>query len=226
MVLPSSFAGRAGGISDISEAMAIETKICGVNSVAALDAAVAGGADMIGLNFYPPSPRYLTPEQAAALARRMPPGLLKVALLVEPDDATLEGILAQVPLDMLQLHGAETPHRTAEIRGRFGLPVMKAVKIAEAGDFKAAEPYLSMADRLLFDAKAPKHMTDALPGGNAVAFDWRLLAGRSWPRPWMLSGGLDPGNLAEAVEISGARAVDVSKSPQKIAAFLETARGL
>ena len=215
--------------------MAVETKICGVNSVAALEAATAGGADMIGLQFYPPSPRYLPPEQAAALARQVPQGMVKVALLVEPDDATLESILALVPLDMIQLHGAETPRRVAEIRGRFDLPVMKAIKVAVAEDFDSVAPYLQVADRLLFDAKPPKHMTGALPGGNAVSFDWRLLAGRSWAKPWMLSGGLDPDNLAEAVNISGARAVDVSsgvedqpgaKSPEKIADFLAKARAL
>ncbi len=215
--------------------MAIETKICGVNSVAALEAATAGRADMIGLNFYPPSPRYLPPEQAATLARRVPPGMVKVAVLVEPDDAILESILAQVPLDMIQLHGAETPRRVAEIRSRVGLPVMKAIKVAVAADFDAVEPYLQVADRLLFDAKPPKHMTNALPGGNAVTFDWRLLAGRTWRRPWMLSGGLDLDNLVEAVEISGTRAVDVSsgvedrpgiKDPARIVAFLETARTL
>ncbi len=215
--------------------MAVESKICGVNSLAALEAAIAGRADMIGLNFYPPSPRYLPPEQAAALARRVPPGMVKVAVLVEPDDATLETILAQVPLDMIQLSGAETPRRVDEIRGRFGLPVMKAIKVAVAEDFDAVEPYLQVADRLLFDAKPPKHMTDAMPGGNAVSFDWRLLAGRSWSKPWMLSGGLDPENLVEAVAISGARAVDVSsgvedkpgaKNPGKIADFLAKARAL
>lgn len=215
--------------------MAIETKICGINTTAALQAAVAGGADMIGLVFYPRSPRSPGLEGAAALASRVPPGVAKVALVVDPDDETLDRITARMQFDMIQLHGTETPHRVAEIRGRLALPVMKAVKIATAEDVGAAEPYLAVADRLLFDAKPPKHMTEALPGGNAVSFDWRLLTGRTWSRPWMLSGGLDAENLAEAVGLSGARAVDVSsgvedgpgvKSAAKITAFLETARAL
>jgi len=215
--------------------MAIEIKICGIDSAAALDAAAQGGADMVGLMFYEPSPRYVGLDQAAALAARVPAGMTKVAVVVDPDDAELERIVRRVPLDMIQLHGGETPRRVAEIRARFELPVMKVIKIAVAEDFEAATPYLDAADRLLFEAKPPKHMTEALPGGNAISFDWRLLAGRTWPKLWMLSGGLDPENLADAVRIAGARAVDVSsgvedrpgvKSPARIAAFLELARGL
>jgi len=215
--------------------MAIETKICGISTAEAMDAAVAGAAAMVGLVFYPPSPRYVTPERAAALAARVPPGVAKVGLLVDPDDALIAQVLARVPLDMLQLHGSETPRRVADIRGQAQRPVMKAIKVATAEDLAAAEAYAAVAERLLFDAKPPKHMTDALPGGNALAFDWRLLAGRSWTRPWMLSGGLDAENLAEAVAISGALAVDVSsgvedkpgaKNPDKIAAFLAKAKAL
>ena len=215
--------------------MAIEVKICGINTVEAMAAATGGGAGLVGLVFYPLSPRYVGPAEAAALAARVPPGIARVGLFVDPDDATLSTVLEQVPIELIQLHGSEAPGRVAAISGQFGRPVMKAIKVAEPEDLKAASRYLEVADRLLFDAKPPKHMTDALPGGNAVTFDWRLLAGRTWRRPWMLSGGLDPGNLAEAVEISGARAVDVSsgvedrpgvKDPAKIAAFLETARAL
>ncbi len=215
--------------------MAIETKICGIDSPAALDAAADGGADLVGLMFYPPSPRYVGLDQAAALAARVPAGITKVAVVVDPDDAELEQIIRRMPLDMIQLHGGESPRRAAEIRARFRLPVMKTIKIAAAEDFGAATPYLDVADRLLFEAKPPKHMTEALPGGNAVSFDWRLLAGRTWPKPWMLAGGLDPENLVEAVAIAGARAVDVSsgvedrpgvKSPARIAAFLDAARAL
>ncbi len=190
--------------------MAIEAKICGIDSAAALEAAVAGGAALVGFMFYPHTPRYVAPERAAALAARVPSRIGKVGVFVEPDDENLEAILRQVPLDIIQLHGAEAPRRLAEIRGRFGRPVMKAIKVASAEDLQAAEPYLEVADRLLFDAKPPRGMTEAMPGGNAVSFDWRILAGRTWARPWMLSGGLDPDNLKEAVEISGARAVDVS----------------
>ena len=209
--------------------MAIETKICGIDSAAALDAAAKGGADMVGLNFYEPSPRYVGLDQAAALAARVPAGITKVAVVVDPDDAKLEQIIRRVALDMIQLHGGESPRRAAEIRARFELPVMKVIKIAVAEDFGSANPFIDVADRLLFDAKPPKHMTEALPGGNAVSFDWRLLAGHDWPLPWILSGGLNSDNVAESICITGARAVDVSsgverrpglKDPARIAAFL------
>ncbi len=215
--------------------MSVEVKICGVNSPAALAAAVEGGADYLGFNFYPPSPRYVTPEAAREIGSRAPESVTKVGVVVDLDDAALAAILARAPLDMLQLHGRESPERVAEIRARFGLPVMKTVRIAGADDVAAAEAYCSAADRLLFDAKPPKDMTGALPGGNALALDWRLLAGKAWPIPWLLAGGLDAENLAEAVRTSGARALDVSsgvedapgrKSPDKIRAFLTAAKGL
>jgi phosphoribosylanthranilate isomerase len=214
--------------------MSIEVKICGVNAPAALAAAIAGGADYVGFVFYPRSPRYVTPQAAHGLAAQAPARLTKVGLAVDLDDAELAAILAAVPLDMLQLHGGESPARVAQIKARFGLPVMKAVKIAGAEDLAAAETYFRVADRLLFDAKPPKEMTGALPGGNALAFDWQLLAGKTWPLPWMLSGGLDADNLAEAIATSGARALDVSsgvedrpglKNPDKIRAFLAAAKG-
>jgi phosphoribosylanthranilate isomerase len=214
--------------------MVVRAKICGINSRASLDAAIAGGAGFVGFNFYPPSPRALTPEAAAALAGAVPPVVAKVGLLVDEPDERIAEILARVALDMLQLHGKETPARVDDIRRRFGLPVMKAVKIAEAADLAVADRYVGHADWLLFDAKPPPQMTGALPGGNALSFDWQLLAGRSWPSPWMLSGGLTRDNLGEAVRISGTRVVDVSsgvesqpgqKDPEKIAAFLgEAAR--
>ena len=215
--------------------MSIEVKICGINTPEALRAAVEGGADYVGLNFYPPSPRSVTLEQAAALAAAAPPGVGKVGVFVDVDDETIAGTLAAVGLDMLQLHGAESPARVSEIRARFGLPVMKVVKIAGEDDVAGAEGYCAAAERLLFDAKPPKDMKGALPGGNALAFDWELLAGRSWPLPWMLSGGLEAANLAEAVRISGARALDVSsgvedkpgvKNPDKIRAFIAAAKAL
>lgn len=214
--------------------MSIEVKICGVNTPAALRATVEAGADYVGLNFYPPSPRAVTPDQAAALTAAAPPRLCKVGLFVDVEDETIAKTLAAVGLDMLQLHGGESPARVAEIRARFGLPVMKVVKIAGAAEVAAAEAYFRVADRLLFDAKPPKEMTQALPGGNALTFDWQLLAGKTWPIPWMLSGGLEAANVAEAARISGARAVDVSsgiedrpglKNPDKIRAFLAAAKG-
>ena len=215
--------------------MSVRAKICGVNSRAALDAAIAGGAGFVGFVFYPPSPRALTAEAAAVLAAAVPSVIAKVGLLVDEPDERIADILARVSLDMLQLHGKETPARVDDIRRRFGLPVMKVVKIAEAADLAAGDRYVGHADWLLFDAKPPPQMTGALPGGNALSFDWQLLAGRSWPSPWMLSGGLTPDNLAEAVRISGARVVDVSsgvesqpgvKDPEKIAAFLAQASRL
>jgi phosphoribosylanthranilate isomerase len=177
----------------------------------------------------------LAPQAAATLAARVPAGIQRVGLVVDEGDDRIAEILAAAPLDMLQLHGDETPERVAAIRQRFGKPVMKAVAIAEAADLVRAARYVAVADRLLFDAKLPAAMAGAPPGGNALAFDWRLIAGRDWPLPWMLAGGLNAGNLAAAVRISGARRVDVSsgvedrpgvKSPQKITAFLALAAGL
>jgi phosphoribosylanthranilate isomerase len=215
--------------------MTVEAKICGINSPEAMRAAVDGGAAFVGLVFYPPSPRSLTPERAAELAALAPAPVLKVGLVVDMDDAGIERILAAVPLDLLQLHGSETPERVRAIRARTGVATMKAIKVATEDDVAAAERYVGVADRLLFDAKAPPEMTGALPGGNALMFDWQLLGGRRWPCPWMLSGGLDATNVAEAVRISGAAAVDVSsgvetrpgvKDPARIRAFLETVHRL
>ncbi len=212
--------------------MPIETKICGLRDPAAVDAAVQGGAALVGFVFHAKSPRNLAPQAAAILAARVPAGIQRVGLVVDEGDDRIAEILAAAPLDMLQLHGDETPERVAAIKQRFGKPVMKAVAIAEAADLDRAARYLGVADRLLFDAKPPASMAGAPPGGNALAFDWRLIAGRNWPLPWMLAGGLNAGNLAEAVRISGARRVDVSsgvedrpgvKNPQKIAAFLALA---
>ncbi len=214
--------------------MSVEVKICGVNAPEAVAAVVEGGADYLGFAFYLRSPRYVTPAAAHELAAQAPARVVKVGLAVDLDDAALAAILEAVPLDLWQLHGGESPARVAQIKERFGLPVMKVVRIAGPADVTAAEAYLRVADRLLFDAKPPKEMTDALPGGNALAFDWQLLAGRSWPVPWMLAGGLDPENVAEAIRVSGARTVDVSsgvedrpglKNPDKIRAFLAAARG-
>ena len=210
--------------------MRIEAKICGIRTVEAARAAVAGGAAFVGFVFYPPSPRAATPEGAARIAADLPPGLGKVAVTVNADDEARGTILKAYDFDLLQLHGKESPARVAEVRRRFGRPVMKAIPVAGAEDLGRAGDYLPVADRLLFDAKPPKDMKGALPGGNALSFDWTLLAGRDWPKPWFLSGGLDAGNLAEALRVTRAPAVDVSsgvedkpgrKSPEKIAAFLQ-----
>lgn len=209
--------------------MAVASKICGVSDRAAIDAAVAGGAAYVGFVFFPRSPRNVTPEQAAALVPLVPDGVEAVALAVDPDDALVDAIGAIPGITMFQLHGNESPDRVAEIRARTGRRAMKAVKVSEEADLDAADAYFEAADMLLFDAKTPADMKNALPGGNAVSFDWTILAGRDWPLPWMLSGGLDPDNVAEAIRISGAPAVDVSsgvesapgdKDPARIDAFL------
>lgn len=214
--------------------MALETKICGIRSPDALAAAVSGGARYVGLVFYPPSPRALGPVEAAALARHVPTGMRTVGLFVEPDDELLDRVLGQVPLDMIQLHGDETPGRIAEIKGAVSAPVMKAIRVASEADLVSVPDYEAVADMLLFDAKPPPVVT-ALPGGNGVPFDWTILAGRSWSRPWMLSGGLTADNLAESVRVTGATILDVSsgvedrpghKDPALIDAFLARAAAL
>lgn len=186
----------------------IRVKICGLTDASGLRAAVDAGAAYVGLVFFANSPRNLSYDQAAALAVTLPAGLCKVALTVDASDAALEQMLAHVPLDMLQLHGTESPARVAEIRDRFGLPVMKAVGVRDESDLSALADYMRVADQILVDAKPPKDAV--LPGGNGLAFDWRLIAGRRWPVPWMLAGGLTPQNVAEAVRMTGARQVDVS----------------
>ena len=212
--------------------MSVQAKICGLSSVEALDAAIRGGARFVGFVFYPASRRHVTPERAASLAALVPERVTRVGLFVDPTDAQLAGVLERVPLDLLQLHGSENPRRVAEIKARFGKPVMKAIPIAAPEDPEAATPYLDVADWLLFDAKPPRGDPKALPGGNGLAFDWQLLGGRSWSKPWMLSGGLTARNLAEAVATTHTRAVDVSSGVEnhpgvkdlgKIAEFLAKA---
>lgn len=210
-------------------------KICGLNDRPGLDAALAGGADMIGLVFFPPSPRAVTPASAAALAAAVPRatrgGPLRVGLFVDALEEAIAAALAALPLDILQLHGEETPDRCAALRARFGLPVMKALGIATADDLRLLDAYAPAVDRFLLDAKPAPGA--ALPGGNAASFDWSLLAGRAVPRPWLLAGGLTPANVAAAVRATGAPGVDVSsgveasrgvKDPARIAAFIAAAR--
>ena len=211
--------------------MAVEVKICGITDEEAMDAAIEAGADYVGLVFFAKSPRNVDPDRAAELVEFTPGDVTKVGLFVDPDDAALDAVLTRVRLDLLQLHGHETPERVEAIRLEYGLPVMKVLSVAEATDLDAALAYQAVADRLLFDAKPPKGAL--LPGGNAVSFDWSILTGRKWGLPWMLAGGLTPANVAEAVRISGAMAVDVSsgvesapgvKDPEKIRAFIEAVR--
>lgn len=207
-------------------------KICGVNDAAAMDAAVAAGADLVGFVFFPPSPRAVAPGTAAELSSRHAGGPVRTGLFVDPADDEIAAVLAAVPLGLIQLHGAEDPARCAAIRARFGLPVMKALGVATPEDLDAAEAFAPFVDEFLLDAKPPPDA--ALPGGNAAAFDWSLTAGRRIPRPWLLAGGLTPANVAEAIRTSGAPGVDVSsgverargvKDPALIRAFVAAARG-
>lgn len=186
----------------------IGVKICGLRDAAMVAAAAKAGAAFIGLMFFAKSPRNVSFDQARDLALKVPLGIAKVAVLVDPDDATLDALLAQVPIDMLQLHGHETPARVIAIKARFGLPVMKVVGVADTADLAALDEYARVADQLLIETKPAKDA--ALPGGNGLPFDWRLIAGRRWPVPWMLAGGLTAANVAEAIRLTGARQVDVS----------------
>jgi phosphoribosylanthranilate isomerase len=211
--------------------MNIRVKICGLREADHVAAAVNAGAAYVGFNFFAKSPRSLTPAVAAALAVDVPPGVAKVVLVVDADDAELDAIAGAVPLDMLQLHGHETPERVRAIRARYGLPVMKVVGVSDDADLLQIAAYEAVADQILIDAKPPKGAV--LPGGNGVAFDWRLIAGRHWTKPWMLAGGLTAANVAEAVRLTGARQVDVAsgvesapgvKDAAMIAAFVKAAQ--
>ncbi len=213
--------------------MTVDVKICGLTDATAVAAAVEGGAAMCGFVFFSASPRNLTPGAAAALTARVPDGIVKVGLVVDADDGLLADIVATAGIGMLQLHGTESPERTADIRRRFGMPVMKVLAIQGPDDIAAARAYEGVAERLMFDAKPPEGATR--PGGNARAFDWGLLQGQSWSRPWLLAGGLTAENLGLAVKTSGATAVDVSsgvedapgrKNPDKIRRFLAAAADL
>ncbi len=156
------------------------------------------------------------------MAFAAPPGLAKVALTVDADDAALDAIVEGVPLDMLQLHGHESPDRVAAVRARYGLPVMKAVGVADESDLAAVLDYSLVADQILIDAKPPKGAV--LPGGNGLSFDWRLVAQRRWLRPWMLAGGLTPDNVAEAIRLTNARQVDVSSGVEAAPGVKDRAR--
>jgi phosphoribosylanthranilate isomerase len=212
----------------------VAAKICGLSSEPAVSAAVNGGAAYLGFVFYPPSPRAVSATDVARLCAAVPAGIARVGLVVDADDKTIAEILAAAPIDVLQFHGGESPERVTEAKQRFGRKVIKAVPIAGPDDLRRAEEYQDAADFLLFDARPPAR-PGALPGGNGLTFDWRLIAGRKWRRPWLLSGGLDAALLPEAVRISGAACVDVSsgvetrpgvKDPAKIRMFLDTARAL
>lgn len=194
--------------------MSVQVKICGIKTVSALDAVLASGADYFGLVFYPPSPRSIEPSSARTLIDHAGGRAKAVALLVDPSDALLTSVLTVVQPDLVQLHGGETPDRVAAIRLMFGRPVIKAIKVGSAGDAEAAGAY-GQADFILFDAKPPPDLPAPLPGGNGYAFDWRLLAGATRPGRFILSGGLDAGNVAAAIKETGASIVDVSSGVER-----------
>ncbi len=211
--------------------MSLLVKICGLKTPEALDVALESGADLVGFVFFAPSPRHLALAAARTLGERVKARAGKVALSVDADDETLRSVVEALKPDMLQLHGKETPERVTTLRARFGLPVMKAVPIAERKDLARIDVYKKVADRLIFDARAPQDATR--PGGLGTPFDWTLLKGIDPGIPYMLSGGLDAGNVAEALRITRAPGVDVSsgvegalgeKDPDKIRAFIRAAR--
>jgi phosphoribosylanthranilate isomerase len=196
--------------------MPVRVKICGLKEVRHVVAAAEAGVAYIGFNHIPKSPRYLEIESIRTLAGEVPFGIAKVVLVLDPTDEVIDRLTERVPFDILQLHGHESPDRVAEIRANIGLPVIKAHGVRDATDMEALGPYFDVADQILVDAKATP---GALPGGNGVPFDWRLVANRRWPKPWMLAGGLTPSNVAEAIALTGATQVDVSSG-------VETAPGV
>ncbi|MFN3231416.1 MAG: phosphoribosylanthranilate isomerase [Alphaproteobacteria bacterium] len=214
--------------------MTVNVKICGITDKEALLAAEAAGASHIGLMFYAPSPRAVDLALARDLAARVPAGIMRVGVFVDPEDALLDTTLEAVPLDYVQLHGSESRERVAEIKRRTGKPIIKAVPVANSTDVQIAHTFEGVADFLLFDAKPPKSRPNSLPGGTGLSFDWRLLSDEVWPVPWFLAGGLTAENVSVAIMKTGARFVDVSsgvedepgkKNPDKIRAFVEAAQG-
>ncbi|MFZ5716547.1 MAG: phosphoribosylanthranilate isomerase [Bradyrhizobium sp.] len=211
--------------------MSLLVKICGLSTLETLDVALDAGADMVGLVFFPPSPRHLSLELGRELGRQVKGRALKVALTVDADDATLDNIMDALSPDVLQLHGKESVARLRDIKQRFGRPVMKVVPVATAADLAVLPGYAAVADRILFDARAPKDATR--PGGLGEPFDWHLLEKLDLKLPYMVSGGLRADNLAEALRVTRARGVDVSsgvesapgvKDPEMIKAFIRAAR--
>ena len=211
--------------------MSLIVKICGLSTRETLDVALQAGADMVGFVFFPPSPRHISLEAARELGRQAKGRAVKVALTVDADDATLAGVVEALQPDLLQLHGRETPARMSDIKQKFGLPVMKALPVETSADLAVLPGYRDVADRILFDARAPKDATR--PGGLGAVFDWHLLENLDLQIPFMVSGGLHAGNVAEAVRVTRAGGVDVSsgveratgiKDPEMIRAFIRAAR--
>ncbi|MBL4803185.1 MAG: phosphoribosylanthranilate isomerase [Emcibacter sp.] len=215
--------------------MTIKVKICGLSTVQSVRAATEAGASHLGFVFFEKSPRNVTPEKVAELAADIPSSILKTGVFVNPDNQQLQRILNIAPLNLIQLHGNESPERVQEIKKYFGLPVMKAIAISDTNDIALAKTYENSADMLLFDAKPTASLKDALPGGNGLSFDWQLIKGTDWQIPWMLSGGLDALNIRQAITISGAEIVDISsgienqpgeKSIAKIKAFISKVKNI
>ena len=209
----------------------VRVKICGLKRLADVTASVAHGAAYLGFNFFPRSPRYVDIPDAAALAVDVPDGVAKVALVVDADDDMLDALVGAMPVDILQLHGKEPPERVLAIKARYGLPVMKVVGVATADDLPHLDTYMRVADQILVDAKPPPGADR--PGGNAVSFDWNLIAGRRWSVPWMLAGGLTAQNVSDGIAKTGASQVDVAsgvetapgiKDAQMIADFIAAAK--
>ncbi|HIP08521.1 MAG TPA: phosphoribosylanthranilate isomerase [Rhodospirillales bacterium] len=196
--------------------MTVEVKICGLDRPETVDGAVNAGAEMLGFVFYPPSPRNLTASAASRLTNRVPASVKRVGLFVDPTDEMITTVLSQNVLDLIQLHGNEPPERVTEIKGFTSLEVIKVLKISDFYDLRYVSIYQGVADWLMFDALAPKDMKGALPGGNALSFDWNILARANIPTPWILAGGLNLENVKEAMSTSGAKVVDVSSGVEKL----------
>lgn len=218
--------------SDDARTQGVRVKICGVTSAADARMVADAGADYLGMIFVSRSPRAITVDDGRVIAAAVPAGIQRVALTVDADDELISAV-SRIGVDWIQMHGTEAPERVAEVRASTGLRVMKAVGVRDAGDLELIDTYAPVADQILVDAKPPKGA--AVPGGHGVTFDWRLIADRSWSTPWMLAGGLAPGNVAEAVGLTNASQVDVAsgteaapgvKDPELVRAFITAAKGV
>lgn len=212
--------------------MPFQTKICGIKTLEALNAAVKGGARFVGFVFFPKSPRHVSIDTAKELSLMLPTGVRSVALFVDPTDEQLEAVLGHVQIDMIQLHGSESPQRVSEIKAKYAMPIIKAFAVRDQSDIVNCAHYVD-ADWYLFDAKPPKGAE--VPGGTGTSFDWDILLGKTFDKPWMLSGGLTQDNVAEALSVLSPKAVDVSsgvehergiKDERKIKAFLDAVNAL
>jgi phosphoribosylanthranilate isomerase len=214
--------------------MSVAVKICGLSTPETVNAAIEAGASLVGFVFYPPSPRNVTVETASTLAKLARGKARIVALVVDPDDALIDRIADGLKPDLIQAHGGESPERISAIAKRTGIPVIKAIKVKDRSDIDQATAYDASAALILYDAKVPETLAGALPGGNGIAFDWSLIEGPAREKPFILSGGLNPGNVAEAIRNTGAAIVDVSSGVEKapgikdivlIRNFIEAAKG-